>query len=132
MIRCRPGRRCPDGSTSTPRRCRAMYDFGEVVFEAEPFAPTGRAARVEGLAEELVALHNIFMVNERAVPTVRTSAMPLSRSPLSAAILSGLGLRAGVAGSGGVVVEVDQPLVAGPEDVVVGNGGAGGVAAQRD
>jgi hypothetical protein len=42
---------------------QTMYDFGEVVFEAEPFVPTGRAARVEGLAGELVALHDIFMVN---------------------------------------------------------------------
>jgi hypothetical protein len=43
-----------------------LYDFGDAVFEAKPFAPRGRASRVEGFVDELTALHDIFLVNERA------------------------------------------------------------------
>jgi hypothetical protein len=43
-----------------------LYDFSEVVFEAVPFLPRGRAAGVEGLADELEALRRVFLVNERA------------------------------------------------------------------
>lgn len=45
---------------------QTIYDYGGVIWEGEPFEPTARAARVAGLVEELDALHNIFMVNERA------------------------------------------------------------------
>ena len=44
-----------------------MHDFGEVISEGEPFAPVGRAARVEGLAAELDALRRILLVNQRAM-----------------------------------------------------------------
>ena len=40
---------------------------GGEIFEGEPFKPTGRAARVQGLADEIDALRVIFMVNERAM-----------------------------------------------------------------
>ena len=59
---------------SLPRRIyldsctlQAMYDFGGVVFEAEPFEPFGRAAKVEGFQGELDALRMIFLVNQRAM-----------------------------------------------------------------
>jgi hypothetical protein len=42
-----------------------LYDFGEFVFEAEPLLLAGRASRVEGLADELTALH------DRAAQTAR-------------------------------------------------------------
>ncbi len=45
---------------------QSIHDFGEVIFEGEPFAPVGRAARVEGLAAELEALQKIRPVNQRA------------------------------------------------------------------
>jgi hypothetical protein len=58
---------------SLPRRIyldtstlQKLYDFGGEVFEGEPFEPVGRAARVQGLADEIDALRMIFMVNERA------------------------------------------------------------------
>jgi hypothetical protein len=44
-----------------------LYDFGGEIFEGEPFEPGGRAARVQGLADEVDALRMIFMVNERAM-----------------------------------------------------------------
>jgi hypothetical protein len=37
-----------------------------VIWEDQPFEPIGRAARVEGLADELEALRRIFLVNQRA------------------------------------------------------------------
>lgn len=46
---------------------QSIHDFGEVIFEGEPFAPVGRAARVEGLAAELDALWRILLVNQRAM-----------------------------------------------------------------
>jgi hypothetical protein len=46
---------------------QAMYDFGGVVFESEPFEPIGRAAKVEGFEDELDALRMIFLVNQRAM-----------------------------------------------------------------
>jgi hypothetical protein len=59
---------------SLPRRLyldtstlQKLYDFGGEIFEGEPFGPTGRAARVQGLADEIDALRTIFMVNERAM-----------------------------------------------------------------
>lgn len=45
---------------------QTLYDFSEVVFEAVPFLPRGRAASVEGFADELEALRRVFLVNERA------------------------------------------------------------------
>jgi hypothetical protein len=58
---------------SLPRRIyldtstlQKLYDFGGEIFEGEPFEPVGRAARVQGLADEIDALWIIFMVNERA------------------------------------------------------------------
>ena len=44
-----------------------LYDFGGEIFEGEPFEPVGRAAGVQGLADEIDALQMIFMVNERAM-----------------------------------------------------------------
>ena len=44
-----------------------LYDFGGEIVEGEPFEPVGRAARVQGLADEIEALQMIFMVNERAM-----------------------------------------------------------------
>ena len=44
-----------------------LYDFGGEIFEGEPFEPVGRAARVQGLADEIEALRMIFTVNERAM-----------------------------------------------------------------
>lgn len=44
-----------------------LYDFGEEIFDGEPFEPGGRAARVKGLADEVDALRMIFMVNTRAM-----------------------------------------------------------------
>jgi hypothetical protein len=59
---------------SLPRRIyldtstlQKLYDFGGEIFEGEPFEPVGRAARVQGLADEIDALRMIFMVNERAM-----------------------------------------------------------------
>ena len=59
---------------SLPRRIyldtstlQKLYDFGGKIFEGEPFEPVGRAARVQGLADEIAALRMIFMVNERAM-----------------------------------------------------------------
>jgi hypothetical protein len=45
---------------------QTLYDFSEVVFEAVPFLPRGRSAGVAGFADELAALHRVFLVNERA------------------------------------------------------------------
>jgi hypothetical protein len=60
--------------TGLPRRVyldtstlQMLYDFGGEVFEGEPFAPVGRAARVKGLGDELDALRMIFLVNQRAM-----------------------------------------------------------------
>jgi hypothetical protein len=44
-----------------------LHDFGGEIFEGESFEPVGRAARVEGLTDELIALRMIFGVNERAM-----------------------------------------------------------------
>jgi hypothetical protein len=59
---------------SLPRRIyldastlQTVYDYGEVIWEAEPFEPIGRAAKVQGLAEEVDALRMIFLVNQRAM-----------------------------------------------------------------
>jgi hypothetical protein len=32
-----------------------LFDYGDVIFEGEPFKPVGRAARVKGLSDELGA-----------------------------------------------------------------------------
>ena len=50
--------------TSVPQK---LYDFGGATFEDEPFEPVGRAARVDGLADEIQALRMIFKVNERTL-----------------------------------------------------------------
>lgn len=59
---------------SLPRRIyldtstlQTVYDYGEVTWEGEAFEPIGRAAKVEGLAEEVDALRMIFLVNQRAM-----------------------------------------------------------------
>jgi len=57
-----PRRIYPDTST-----LQKLYDFGGEIFENEPFEPVGRAARVEGLGDEIEALRMIFAVNERAL-----------------------------------------------------------------
>jgi hypothetical protein len=63
-----------DAWLSLPRRVyldtstlQILYDFGGEIFENEPFEPIGRAARVEGLGDEIDALRMIFAVNERAM-----------------------------------------------------------------
>jgi hypothetical protein len=69
------GRDDPVGAwLSLPRRIyldastlQKLYDFGGEIFEGEPFEPVGRAARVQGLADEVDALRMIFMINERAM-----------------------------------------------------------------
>jgi hypothetical protein len=62
------------GWLSLPRRIyldtstlQMVHDYGEVIWENEPFQPTGRAAKVEGLAKETEALRMIFTVNQRAM-----------------------------------------------------------------
>ena len=59
---------------SLPRRIyldtstlQKLFDFGGLIWEEEPFEPSGRAARVQGLEDELEALRMTFMVNERAM-----------------------------------------------------------------
>ena len=54
-------------STVDAATLQNLYDFGGEIFEGEPFEPVGRAARVQGLADEIDALQMIFMVNERAM-----------------------------------------------------------------
>ena len=44
---------------------QALFDYGDVVWEGEPFVPSGNAAKVAGFAQELEALRRIFTVNER-------------------------------------------------------------------
>ena len=51
-------------STVDAATLQNLYDFGGEIFEGEP---VGRAARVQGLADEIDALQMIFMVNERAM-----------------------------------------------------------------
>jgi hypothetical protein len=46
---------------------QTTYEFDGVIFESEPFEPFGRAARIEGLGDELEALRKIFIVTERAM-----------------------------------------------------------------
>jgi hypothetical protein len=66
---------------------QTLYGFGDVVFEAEPFVPRGRASRVEGFVDELTALHDIFLVNERArfefAVTTQACVRSLEMSPAS-------------------------------------------------
>lgn len=59
---------------SLPRRIyldtstlQKLYDFGAEIFEGDMFEPGGRAARVQGLADEIDALRMIFTVNQRAM-----------------------------------------------------------------
>jgi hypothetical protein len=59
---------------SLPRRIyldtstlQKLFDYGDVIFEGEPFKPVGRAARVKGLSDELGALRMILLVNERTM-----------------------------------------------------------------
>jgi hypothetical protein len=59
---------------SLPRRIyldtstlQTVFDYGEVIWENEPFVPTRRAAKVKGFREELHTLRMIFLVNERAM-----------------------------------------------------------------
>jgi hypothetical protein len=60
--------------SSLPRRIyldtsilQTLYDYGGEIFESEPFEPAGRAARVQGLADEIEALRAIFLINQRAM-----------------------------------------------------------------
>ena len=59
---------------SLPRRIyldtctlQAVHDYGDVIWDAEPFVARGRAGRVQGFEEEIDALRMIFLVNERAM-----------------------------------------------------------------
>jgi len=45
---------------------QTLYDYGETLWENEPFEPLRRDRQVPGLSDELDALRNIFLVNERA------------------------------------------------------------------
>ena len=45
---------------------QTMYDYGETLWENELFEPLPRDVKVPGLADEVTALRNIFLVNERA------------------------------------------------------------------
>jgi len=45
---------------------QTMYDYGETLWENEPFEPLRRHCKVPGLADEIDALRSIFLVNERA------------------------------------------------------------------
>ena len=45
---------------------QTMYDYGETLWQSAPFESLPRDAKVSGLADEVDALHNIFMVNEVA------------------------------------------------------------------
>jgi hypothetical protein len=45
---------------------QTMYDYGETLWENEWFEPLSRDVKVPGLADEVDALRNIFLVNERA------------------------------------------------------------------
>jgi len=46
---------------------QAVHDYGGVIWEGEPFVPTGRAGRVTDFDKDLEALRMIFLVNERAM-----------------------------------------------------------------
>jgi hypothetical protein len=56
-----PRRICLDTGT-----LQTMYDYGETLWEGEPFEPLRRDRQVPGLSDEIDALRNIFLVNERA------------------------------------------------------------------
>lgn len=45
---------------------QTLYDYGETIWEGEPFVPHRRDAGVEGLTEEVEALRWVMQVNERA------------------------------------------------------------------
>jgi hypothetical protein len=49
--------------TGTPQ---TMHDYSETLRENEPFEPLRRDRQIPGLADEIDALRNIFLVNERA------------------------------------------------------------------
>jgi len=45
---------------------QTTYDYGKTLWENELFEPLPRDVKVPGLADEVTALRNIFLVNERA------------------------------------------------------------------
>lgn len=45
---------------------QAIFDYGDVIFENEPYAPSTRAAKVASHEEDVDALRAILDVNERA------------------------------------------------------------------
>lgn len=57
---------------------QTIYDYGEVIWENEPLMKSGRAAKVSGLADEVLALRNIFQINERAQFGFAVSAASLN------------------------------------------------------
>jgi hypothetical protein len=44
-----------------------VHDYGHVIWDAEPFVPRGRAAKVKDYDKDLAALRMIFTINERAM-----------------------------------------------------------------
>jgi hypothetical protein len=46
---------------------QTVYDYGEVIWDGARLQATGRAARVQGLGEEVDALRMILLVNQRAM-----------------------------------------------------------------
>jgi hypothetical protein len=59
---------------SLPRRIyldtstlQTIHDFGEQIFDGVSFIAAGRAARVQGLGEEIDALRRVLLVNQRAM-----------------------------------------------------------------
>lgn len=65
---------------------QTLFDFGGEIFENEPFEPVGRAARVEGLGDEIDALRMIFKVNQRAMFEFVVTDASLRRSRLGTSI----------------------------------------------
>jgi hypothetical protein len=46
---------------------QAVHDYGDVIWDGEPFVPRGRAAKVKDYDKDLEALQMILLVNERAM-----------------------------------------------------------------
>jgi hypothetical protein len=49
-----------------------LYEYGGTLWEDEPFEPLPRDVKVPDLADEIDALRNIFLVNERALWVSKT------------------------------------------------------------
>jgi hypothetical protein len=46
---------------------QTMYDYGETLWENELFEPLPRDVKVPGLADEVTALRNIFLVSRDSI-----------------------------------------------------------------